>query len=196
LFNDLGFMGSNITSIVTRNHNDLTNIQGGTPGQYYHLTAAQYDSLKQSSYIEAYDLSSSIALTSTPTLLIPASTGTSNGITYDNTTGQFTFQYEGSYSLALSVNAIASAPNQILYIYAENNTGSGWVLNANSGKYFQLSNGVPTQIVYSQAVHRSAGQQVRYWIYSNDGKTSLTTTSLPSTSTAYVPAIRIQYSGY
>jgi len=42
LWTSINFTGSNITDIVTRNHNDLQNIQGGTAGQYYHLTAAEY----------------------------------------------------------------------------------------------------------------------------------------------------------
>lgn len=36
------FTGSNLTQLETRNHNDLQNIQGGTSGEYYHLTAAEY----------------------------------------------------------------------------------------------------------------------------------------------------------
>jgi len=41
-FNGLSFLGSNITSIVTRNHNDLTLIQGGDSLNRYHLTSAEY----------------------------------------------------------------------------------------------------------------------------------------------------------
>ena len=37
----IDFAGSDISSISVRNHNSLQNIQGGTSGQYYHLTAAQ-----------------------------------------------------------------------------------------------------------------------------------------------------------
>jgi hypothetical protein len=33
--------GSNITDIATRDHNNLQSIQGGTSGEYYHLTSAQ-----------------------------------------------------------------------------------------------------------------------------------------------------------
>lgn len=151
--------------------------------------------VKPNCYIEAYDLSTTIALTSTPTLLTPASSTTGVGITYNSSTGIFTFAEEGDYSLALSVNAIASASGQFVYIYAQNNTGSGWVNNTNSGKIYQLPNSQATQIVYSQAVHRVAGQQVRYYIYSNDGKVSLETATLPTvTPNVYVPAIRIQYS--
>lgn len=44
-FVDLDFTGSNITSIATRNHNDLQSFQGGTPSEYYHLTASQHSDL-------------------------------------------------------------------------------------------------------------------------------------------------------
>jgi hypothetical protein len=152
--------------------------------------------VKPNCYIEAYDLSTTIALTSTPTILAPANTvAGSTGITYNSSTGVFTFAEEGDYSLSLSVNATSTAANQFLYIYAQNNTGSGWVNNTNSGKFYSLTNGQTVQIVYSQSVHRVAGQQVRYYIYSNDGHVSLGTQTLPTvTPSVYVPAIRIQYS--
>lgn len=41
----IDFTGSNIISIVNRKHNDLTNIQGGTSAEYYHLTSAQHTDL-------------------------------------------------------------------------------------------------------------------------------------------------------
>jgi hypothetical protein len=41
-FTGLNFTGSNITSIATRTHNDLQTHQGGSSGERYHLTAAQY----------------------------------------------------------------------------------------------------------------------------------------------------------
>lgn len=37
----INFTGSNLTDIVTRNHNDLQSIQGGAATQYYHMTSAQ-----------------------------------------------------------------------------------------------------------------------------------------------------------
>lgn len=39
------FTGSNLTDIQTRNHNNLQNIQGGTAGQYYHLSLAEQTGL-------------------------------------------------------------------------------------------------------------------------------------------------------
>ena len=119
-------------------------------------------------YIEVYDRTPAIPLTATPTLLKPASTGNHVGITYDASTGEFTFANNANFSLSLIVNAIASASNQNVYIYAEQDTGSGWVVNANSGKQYALTvQGNYVQIVYSQAVRRTAGQKVRYWIWSN-----------------------------
>jgi len=165
------------------------------PGGEIFYPPVNFSDVQNQPHIEVYDRSANIALTATPALLAPASTlAGANGITYDPATGIFTFASEGSYSLALNVNAIASATAQFVYIYAEKNTGSGWVLNANSGKAFQLVNNQLTQIVYANAIYRQAGEQTRYWIYSNDGKVTLQTATLPGTSTVYVPAIRIQYS--
>ena len=97
---------------------------------------------------------------------------------------------------ALSVNAIASATQQFVYIYAESNVGNGWSVVPNSGKSYQLPNAQQVQIVYSQAVVRTAGQQIRYYIYSNDSHVTLQTATLSGVSpTVYVPAIRIQYAG-
>jgi len=41
----INFAGSNITDIATRLHNTLQGLQGGTTGEMYHLTAAQYSAL-------------------------------------------------------------------------------------------------------------------------------------------------------
>jgi len=41
----IDFAGSNITDIAQRDHNQLQNLQGGTAGEKYHLTAAQYAGL-------------------------------------------------------------------------------------------------------------------------------------------------------
>lgn len=41
----IDFTGSNLTSLVTRRHNDLTNMQGGTSAEYYHLTNTQHTNL-------------------------------------------------------------------------------------------------------------------------------------------------------
>ena len=45
LWSSIDFTASNITDIVTRAHNNLQSFQGGTGGEYYHLTAAQHTNL-------------------------------------------------------------------------------------------------------------------------------------------------------
>jgi hypothetical protein len=192
---NLNFSGSNITDIQTRQHNSLQSFQGGQAGEYYHLNAADYGKIHTQPWIETATTSGTIALSTTPTLLKPTTTVSGSGISYDSSTGEFTFTYAGSYDLSLHVNATASASNQFVYIYAENNTGSGWVVNANSGKLYELTNANTVQIIYAQSVHRTAGQKVRYKIYSNDVKVSLNTSTLPGGVGAIVPAIRIQYAG-
>lgn len=150
------------------------------------------------SYIEAFDRTASIAITTTPTLLVPNSflPATAVGITYDPATGVFTFLNKGTYSLAISLNINATTANQFVYVYAQKNVGAGWVNTANSGKTYELKNGLTVQFVSPQAVYREAGEQTRYYIYSSGTTESLVTQTLPGvTPTVYVPAIRIQFSG-
>ena len=45
---NLDFTGSNLTDVVTRNHNDLNSINGGSSTERYHLTAAQHTDLTDS----------------------------------------------------------------------------------------------------------------------------------------------------
>jgi hypothetical protein len=166
----------------------------GPSGNYF-SPPVSFATLTNQPHIEVYDLSASIALTATPVLLAPASTlSGASGITYDSTTGIFTFANAGSYALSLIVNGQATGAGQSIYVYAEKNIGAGFVVNANSGKSYQLASGQQTQVIYSNAVYRQAGEQTRYWIYSNSTNVILKTTALPGSVGASVPAIRIQYS--
>lgn len=147
---------------------------------------------------EAFDRSSRIALTTTPALLRPNSSTNVKNMTYDSSTGVFTFLRQCEVTLAITLNALAESANQRVFQYAERNTGSGWAVIANSGKTFQLTNGAITQIVNSQTISRLAGEQIRYFIYTEPGgKVDLITETLAAVTsgTVYVPAIRIQYAG-
>ena len=150
------------------------------------------------SYIEAFDRTASIAVPTTPTLLIPNSflPPVNEGITYDPLTGEFTFLYEGVYSLSISLNLAGTNNNQIVYVYAQKNVGAGWVNTANSGKAYKLFNNTDVQYTNPQSVYRQAGEKTRYYIYANSSGPTLVTQTLPGvTPTVYVPAIRIQFAG-
>lgn len=150
------------------------------------------------SYIEAYDRTASIAIGTTPALLKPGSflPPVNEGITYDPTTGVFTFLYEGVYALSISLNIKASSNSQVVYVYAQKNVGAGWVNTTNSGKAYKLTNNIDVQFVNPQSVYRAAGEQTRYYIFASSSGPTLETTTLPGVSpTVYVPAIRIQYAG-
>jgi len=80
-FNGLSFLGSNITSIVTRNHNDLTTIQGGDSLNRYHLTSAEYTSVGSLGTMSSQN-SGAVAITggtATVTLGLTNTTGTTVG---------------------------------------------------------------------------------------------------------------------
>lgn len=60
-WSNLDFTGSNITNIITRNHNDLNGINGGSATERYHLTATQasavasFDNVKWTDLTDAGD---------------------------------------------------------------------------------------------------------------------------------------------
>lgn len=44
-WSNINFAGSDITNIGSRPHNALQSFQGGSAGEYYHLTSAQYSNV-------------------------------------------------------------------------------------------------------------------------------------------------------
>lgn len=42
---NIDFTGSNLTDLATRSHQNLQSLQGGTAGEYYHMTNAQHAAL-------------------------------------------------------------------------------------------------------------------------------------------------------
>jgi len=86
LFTDLDFTGSNLTSLATRAHNNLQSIDGGTTGQYYHLTSAQHTNL--TSTIRIKSVTDSITAGTTQTQAgATALTSEINRVTVSGTNG-------------------------------------------------------------------------------------------------------------
>jgi hypothetical protein len=185
---------SNINIVPVQTEFDTSgNCLGLLSQNQFFYPPTNFANLLAQPHIEVYDNTASIALQSTPALLAPATTlSGSSGITYDSATGIFTFTNAGSYGLSLVVNALATGASQFVYIYADKNLGSGFNVNVNSGKSFQLANNQQTQIVYANSVYRQAGEQTRYYIWSNNTNVALKTTALPNSVGVNVPAIRIQ----
>jgi hypothetical protein len=82
-FNGLDFTDSNITSILTRRHNDLQSLQGGASGQYYHLTATEHSQVSAPSYGSFFDYAG--------TTLTSNITRTATTIPVVNTAGAYPF---------------------------------------------------------------------------------------------------------
>ena len=221
----INFADSNITDIASRAHNNLQGLQGGTSGEQYHLTAAQYSALaagphnnltglqggdagaryhlsqteynRRSNYIDVQTTTSGIVLPTTPTVIKPATTVGSNGITYDSATGIYTFTNGGTYSLTVTLNATASAANKTIYFYAEENTGSGWVIRRYSARSRLLATTTEEQSLFSASINFAAGTQTRHNIWASSTTITLNSTDVPGTTTGTVtiPALRVSWEG-
>jgi len=91
---NIDFVGSNITDIVNRAHNNLQSLQGGGPGEYYHLTAAQYAALAAGphnslSSIQGGSASERYHLTNAEYTLVTAYTHNSLNSLQGGTAGQY-----------------------------------------------------------------------------------------------------------
>ena len=73
-FNGLDFTNSNITSIVSRAHNNLQSFNGGSSGEYYHLTEDHHGGLTAVTSITNSDSPYS-ALDTNGTILCDATSG-------------------------------------------------------------------------------------------------------------------------
>lgn len=65
LWSNVDFTGSNLTSISTRNHNDLQTIQGGSVGEYYHLSAANNTALSGARTLKGVDTTDDLIVDTT-----------------------------------------------------------------------------------------------------------------------------------
>ena len=190
----IDFSGSNIIDIASRSHNQLQTLQGGTSGEMYHLTAVQYSRI--SNYCDVMTTTSGIDLPTTPTIIKPATTVSSGGITYDSATGEYTMVNGGTYSLNISLNATPSASNKVIYFYAEEDTGSGWQIKRYSARQRRLNVSLEEQTVFSASIYFNPGTKTRHYIWA-DATVTLNSVDLPGTTpgTVTVPALRVSWEG-
>lgn len=129
----IDFTGSNITDIASRAHNDLQSIQGGSAGEYYHLTSAQHTSLTGLVTFKTISVSGQsdvVADTMTDTLTLVAGTGIT--ITTDaaadsvTVTGSNNF---GTVAVSGQSNVVADSVNDTLTLVA----GTGITITTDAG---------------------------------------------------------------
>jgi hypothetical protein len=82
-WSSINFTGSNITDIQTRQHNSLQGIQGGTGGQYFHLTAAEHTNVAALPTFGTI-VTQNLGLTATITTAALTPTGTQGSMTFVN----------------------------------------------------------------------------------------------------------------
>lgn len=211
----IDFAGSNITDIVNRDHGNLQGLQGGTAGERYHLTAAQYASLGVglhnslnglqggdasnryhinvdqynaiSNHIEVLSTGSGIVLPTTPTIFAPtASVVTNNGINYNTTTGEVTFVNGGVYNMLLYMNARSSSGVKDVYLYGEIDTGSGYAIKRYSARSSEVDRTTEEQIHFSATNYFPKGTKLRNYIWSNSATVTLSSVNVPGTTAGTV----------
>ena len=106
----INFTGSNITDIVSRRHTDLQSLQGGTAGQYYHLTAAQYTVVVSKPYGSFADTTSQTIPVNAAQVMRLDTTELSSGITLGSQTAVVTA------SRTLTTLTVASVTSGALYL--------------------------------------------------------------------------------
>lgn len=122
----IDFTGSNLTDILTKDHNVLTNKQGGTTGEYYHLTSNEYTG-GSTSNIDAAKLQ-------TKTWAVPAAIGSTTPaagtFTTLASTGNTTIGDSSSDGFTINPSAVTWANNPT---HSGNHTFSGNItINGNT----------------------------------------------------------------
>lgn len=143
--------------------------------------------------IELLSTAATVVLPTTPTIFKATTVAYNDGFTYNTTTGVMTTLVSSSYALAIKFNAQPSASNKYIYFYAEEDEGSGWVIDRYSARKLELVNQTETEVVINVSHYYATGTKIRYYIW-GDATISLKTTDLPGTTanTVTVPAFKLQ----
>ena len=141
--------------------------------------------------IQIMDTSTTVVLPTTPTVFKPPTTSYNDGFTYSSTTGELTFDNNGSYTVVLQINAQPSASNKYIYFYVEEDTGSGWVINRYTARKLELVNATEQQMTITATRYFAAGSKIRHVLW-GDATVTLRSTDLLGTTagTVTLPAFR------
>lgn len=147
-------------------------------------------------YIDLQDRTVSITLPTTPTVLVmPTIVTQIDGLTYNNSTGVFTFEKSGIYWHNFFLNIISTAIRTI-YSAAEVWNGSDWVPSRYSARRISITSNTDGQVHFASNNYFPAGTQIRFLLWAS-GTCTVKSEDLPGVTagTLTTPAIRIMYTG-
>ena len=115
----INFAGSNITDIALREHSKLQGIQGGDPGQQYHLNANQYNSVVTPSHGAFLDNTTQTAAAANTAYAITYNTTvTSSGVNIGSPSSRLICNNAGLYNFDFSLQIKStSASAQVITIW-------------------------------------------------------------------------------
>ena len=138
----INFAGSNISDIASRSHQSLQALQGGTSGQYYHLTAAEQSELSTHNNVTSTavdpslnDTHNTVYVTATgKTITLPAASTARIGRTWTinfSTTGTLTIQRAGSDTIMTPTSATETSISVTIRgtsMELKCNTATSWII--------------------------------------------------------------------
>ena len=185
----IDFTGSDVVDISARLHNTLQSIQGGTSGEYYHLTSAEYTAFQALVVFKTISVSGQsdvVADSITDTLTLVAGTGititTNAGTDSITITGGNSF---GTIAVSGQSDVVADQSNDTLTLVA----GTGITITTDAGTDTVTIAGTAT--VNSFETISVAGQSDVVADSGNDTLTLTAGSNITITTNAAGDAIRI-----
>lgn len=128
--------------------------------------------------LDAANLTASIPIPTSPTVLILPTVQTQQNITYDNTTGIATVVKPGNYQVLVLLNVFPTTINTMFY-GLEVDTGSGFVSSPTSGRQQGVNININGQVTFaSNSFFAPVGLRARIYVWAAAGAATFQTTAL------------------
>jgi len=174
--------GSSIADLQNKNHNLLTSMQGGTSGEYYHLSAADYNVVHAPSYGIFYSSASqTVTAANTATAITFNNTQANNNVAIGSPTSRIVISTAGTYRIEidLQISKANASTSTADFWFAVNGTNV-----ANSASTLTLSgNGVRVSANHIQVITVAATDYVEAFFSSSDNQISVTATGTQASPT-------------
>jgi hypothetical protein len=176
--------GSSIADLATKNHNLLTSMQGGTSGQYYHLTAAEHTYL--SNIVNTFGgfystVSQTVTAANTATAILFNSTEYASGITIGTPTSRIVVSVTGLFTIDvdMQISKANSSTSTVDFWFMRNGVNV-----VNSATTLTLSgNNVRVAVAHTLLEEVTAGDYFEIMFSSADAAMSITATGTQTSPT-------------